>query len=125
MIGGLSNEKPSAIFRIKNMSIPSQQFNSFSSSSPGDVNGTSATLGILCEPIPSIAAQLAALDAATGGQRVEVTMDGSAPSSTALVLARNPNAQGAVDPVVLAQKIAVNLFNHVRFRAPSFTSAAF
>lgn len=68
-----------------------------------------ATLGILCEPLEAVQAHVAALG---HSKHAEV---GTAPS-TEMVLARS--APVAMDPVLLAQRVGQNLFNHVRFELP-------
>ena len=109
--------RPSAIFRLRGTHIPSSQSSAaFAASS----DHLSATLGIMCEPIPSVEAQVAALGA---GRSAEVPGPSSSPvpsTSTALVLARSVSPP---DAVALAQKVALNLFNHVRslkLRSPHF-----
>ncbi|ORY89462.1 hypothetical protein BCR35DRAFT_300654 [Leucosporidium creatinivorum] len=101
LIGSLSNTKPSAIFRLRGTFIPSANASSFNTSSLS-TSHASATLGILCEPIPSVEAQVAALSSsATAANPAQ---------STALVVA---GANAPPDSVVLAQKVAKNLFNAV------------
>ncbi|GAA5923434.1 hypothetical protein JCM1841_003325 [Sporobolomyces salmonicolor] len=108
LIGALTNAKPSAIFRLRGTFIPSSlssssSFASLSANSPS--SSTTATLGILCEPLPSVEAQLAALS------QTSVGVAANPANSTALVPAR-PGA-GGPDPVQLAQLIGKNLFNAI------------
>ncbi|GAA6014635.1 hypothetical protein JCM11491_000178 [Sporobolomyces phaffii] len=99
LIGGLSNEKPSAIFRLRGTNaLPASAFTALDS--PALASTSAATLGILCEPVDAVAAHLAALPAAST----------STSTSTALVPA---SAGAGADPVKLAQLIGKNLFNAV------------
>lgn len=101
VLSRLSNTKPSAIFRLRGTFIPSTNASSFNTSSLS-TSQASATLGILCEPIASVEAQIAALSfSATAANPAQ---------STALVVA---GSNAPPDPVVLAQKVAKNLFNAV------------
>jgi hypothetical protein len=88
----LTNAKPSAIFRLRNTFIPSASSlsSAFSTSSSSSV----ATLGISCEPLPDVEAQLASLASSAAATAANPA------NSTALV----PASQGP-DPVVLAQMV--------------------
>lgn len=100
LIGGLSNLKPSAIFKLKGSFIPSPQTSTFTSN-PLSTNN-SASLGILLEPLASVEAQLSTLSTSASTTTLPS-------SSTELVLAR-PVAN---DPVSIAQKIALNCFTYL------------
>lgn len=107
LLGHLSNTKPSAIFRVKASS--SQPGSAFSSAGL-----TSATLGILCEPLPAVEAQVAAL---ASGARADVSDAGAGAGAGAgggaagqVVLAREA---APVEAVRLAAGIGRNLFNAV------------
>ncbi|GAA5991685.1 hypothetical protein JCM5350_007317 [Sporobolomyces pararoseus] len=104
LIGGLSNEKPSAIFRLRGTTIPSTTTAQFSSTG----STTTTTLGILCEPLPSIANQLLTLPSTSSST--------STSTSTALVpttTGANPSSINGEQAVKLAQLIAKNLFNAI------------
>ncbi|BGP55669.1 hypothetical protein JCM8202_003841 [Rhodotorula sphaerocarpa] len=109
IIGGLTNAKPSAIFRLRGTFIPSSStFTStatFGAPVPSAAASTTATLGILCEPLASVEAQLSTL-----GQSAAAVAANPA-TSTALVPARS--AASGPDPVQLAQLVGKNLFNAV------------
>ncbi|GAA5983510.1 hypothetical protein JCM10908_000313 [Rhodotorula pacifica] len=112
LIGGLTNERPSAFFRLRGTFIPSGT--SFSSTSFGPAAATAAptssstaTLGILCEPLESVNAQLAALGTSA------TAIAANPATSTALVPARGGAGGGGPDPVKLAQLVGKNLFNAV------------
>ncbi|KAG6333583.1 hypothetical protein ID866_5499, partial [Astraeus odoratus] len=101
----LSNEKPSAIFRLRStfsapasgMSTPSA-FTSAASSTTGEVT---AILGLAIEPLESVIAQVATLPANT----INSTLNAAAPTSSSL--------GRPVDAGALAEKIARHLFNYV------------
>ncbi|KAF8128881.1 DUF775-domain-containing protein [Boletus edulis] len=103
VLGMLSNEKPSAIFRLRSMfssasnpasgmSTPSA-FTTAVSSTTGDVT---AILGFAVEPLEAIAAQMAALNASAIGA-----------------------ATRQLDTGALAERIARHLFNYVSGFVPS------
>lgn len=101
----LTNAKPSSIFRLRNTFIPSApSFSSTTFGSPAASTSSTATLGILCEPLESVEAQLAAL-----GQSAAAVAANPA-TSTAVVRAGSSTAP---DPVRLAQLVGKNLFNAV------------
>ncbi|BGO91485.1 hypothetical protein NBRC10512_003146 [Rhodotorula toruloides] len=105
LIGGLTNAKPSAIFRLRNTFIPSSSSFSASFAPSAPTSSSTATLGILCEPLASVESQLSSL-----GQTALGAASNPA-NSTALVPAK-PAGQGA-DPVALAGLVGKNLFNSV------------
>ncbi|EPQ51980.1 DUF775-domain-containing protein [Gloeophyllum trabeum ATCC 11539] len=104
LLGMLSNEKPSAIFRLRGTFAPqsstSQAHSAFSSGTstptigidpsqvPADVT---AVLGLAIEPLPSIMAQMATLPAALA----------------------KPQVSPLSDPTLLAERIVKHLFNYV------------
>lgn len=108
LIGGLTNAKPSAIFRLRGTFIPSAASSTAFGNTPTAAGGASstATLGILCEPLESVEAQLAAL-----GQSAAAVAANPA-TSTALVTTGG-SSNSAPDPVRLAQLVGKNLFNAV------------
>ncbi|GAA6028213.1 hypothetical protein JCM8097_006920 [Rhodosporidiobolus ruineniae] len=104
IIGGLTNAKPSAIFRLRGTFIPSAS--SFSSTFASSTTSSTATLGILCEPLASVEAQLTALgQSATGAAANPAAANALVPVRPAA------SAGGSPDPVVLAQMVGKNLFN--------------
>ncbi|GAA5875312.1 hypothetical protein JCM3774_005776 [Rhodotorula dairenensis] len=110
LIGGLTNAKPSSIFRLRGTFIPSAtSFSSSTFGTPSASASSTATLGILCEPLESVETQLAAL-----GQSAAAVAANPA-TSTALVRVGGSAAAGgaAPDPVRLAQLVGKNLFNAV------------
>lgn len=102
VLGMLSNEKPSAIFRLRStfstpasgMSTPSA-FTSAASSTTGDVT---AILGLAIEPLESVLVQVAALPA----HAINSTLNSASSSVTR-----------PFDPTILAERIAKHLFNYV------------
>ncbi|GAA5828830.1 hypothetical protein JCM11251_005888 [Rhodosporidiobolus azoricus] len=101
LIGSLSNAKPSAIFRLRGTFIPSAS--TFSSTFASSSTSTTATLGISCEPLAAVEAQIAALGSSATAANPA--------NSSALVPTRGPGAAGSPDPVILAQMVGKNLFN--------------
>ncbi|PPQ77941.1 hypothetical protein CVT25_015416 [Psilocybe cyanescens] len=97
LLGMLSNEKPSAIFRLKGTysgptsSAAQNKFSSFSSVGPDIQQDVTAILGLSIEPISAIQQQLELLP--------------SAVSSSSPGLAR--------EPIFLAERIVKHLFNYV------------
>ena len=106
----LTNAKPSAIFRLRGTFIPSAASSTAFGSTPTAAGGgggsSTATLGILCEPLESVEAQLAAL-----GQSAAAVAANPA-TSTALVITGG-SSTASPDPVRLAQLVGKNLFNAV------------
>jgi hypothetical protein len=108
----LSNEKPSAIFRLRStfssmsnpasgMSTPSA-FTSAASTTTGDVT---AILGFAVEPVETVAAQIAALPAAS----INATLNANVASAMTK----------QVDLGALAERIARHLLNYVSGFVPS------
>ncbi|KAH9474638.1 Protein OPI10-like protein [Psilocybe cubensis] len=97
LLGVLSNEKPSAIFRLKgtysgpSSSTAQNKFSSYSSVGPDMQQDVTAILGLSIEPISTIQQQLEQL-----------------PSALA-----STNASPAKDPTMLAERIVKHLFNYI------------
>ena len=90
----LSNEKPSAIFRVKSIS-------NMLMAEPSDAE---AIIGIAIEPLQAVLDQVAAMG----------LNQGSSTSGTALTLARQSpvtSSSRLTDPTYLAQRIGQHLFN--------------
>ncbi|THH09704.1 hypothetical protein EW145_g1828 [Phellinidium pouzarii] len=110
LLGALSNDKPSAIFRLRGVfstqtslthaafQVPSVSAN-LDASFEGDVN---AILGISVEPLAAIQAQLATLPSA---------------------LARPAASSALSEPTALAEKIVKHLFNYLSSFAAGGTSS--
>ncbi|KAF8178224.1 hypothetical protein K438DRAFT_1046261 [Mycena galopus ATCC 62051] len=102
LLGMLSNDKPSAIFRLRGTFTPQQTASathsalSSASSMQQDTpapEAVTAILGLAIEPLPAIAAQIAAL-----------------PSPSSAV---TTSTASAPDPTLLAERVVKNLFNYV------------
>ncbi|GAA5909996.1 Opi10p [Sporobolomyces salmoneus] len=106
LIGGLSNDKPSAIFRLRGTTIPSVSTTQFTSTGG---NPNVATLGILCEPLASIATQLSNLPPSSSSSTALVPSSSSSSSSSGAGV----GTIGGEQAVKLAQLIGKNLFNAV------------
>ncbi|KAK7062807.1 hypothetical protein VNI00_000300 [Paramarasmius palmivorus] len=94
LLGMLSNEKPSAIFRLRGSFSSSTSYGAFSTSNTPIVDNAAdvtAILGLSIEPLPQIQAQVAAL-----------------PSTLA-----RPQADIAKNPTLLAERIVKHLFNYL------------
>jgi len=100
LLGMLSNEKPSAIFRLRGTfdSNSTAMQNAFTSASPIPSAPTTdvAVLGFSIEPLSQIQSQMSLMRTSTG----------TLASSGAV-------ATPAPDPTLLAEKIVKNLFNYV------------
>ncbi|KAF8062441.1 inositol metabolism protein Opi10 [Lyophyllum atratum] len=98
----ISNEKPSAIFRLRgtfNQPSSSTSHTAFSSTSPTQpttttTNDVTAVLGLSIEPLPQIQAQLATLP-------------------TTMARAGGEGNGVGKDPTLLAERIVKHLFNYV------------
>ncbi|KAG0699076.1 DUF775-domain-containing protein [Suillus ampliporus] len=123
VLGMLSNDKPSAIFRLRSafsstsappsgISTPSAFTSATLSSAPGQVT---AILGFALEPLEAIAAQLASLPQAQAQSAMNIT-PASTPTSSLASIAK------PVDPSALAEKIAKHLFNYIAGFVPAGTS---
>lgn len=92
LLGMLSNDKPSAIFRLKGVV----------SGSPGQA-GATASIGILCEPLAAVQAQVASLASAS-----------NASSSTSLVPVNAGAARATPqESLVIAMKCAKIFLNYL------------
>ncbi|KAF7975928.1 hypothetical protein HWV62_45498 [Athelia sp. TMB] len=105
LLGMLSNEKPSAIFRLRgtftaNSSATQTAFSASPEAAPG--GDVTAILGFSIEPLPQIQAQI-------------VAMPGSAVTATS----SSTVVKSGPDPTKLAERIVKNLFNYVSGFAPS------
>ncbi|KAK0499978.1 DUF775-domain-containing protein [Armillaria luteobubalina] len=90
LLGMISNDKPSAIFRLRGSFSSTSTYRAFDPNAPMEDNGdVTAILGLSIEPVHMIESQLAALPAA-------------------LVKPGND-----LNPTLLAEKIVKNLFNYV------------
>jgi hypothetical protein len=97
LLGMLSNEKPSAIFRLRGTysgetsSAAQNKFSTFSSAQPGAQQDVTAILGLSIEPLMQIQSQLQSL-----------------PSAVA-----SPGSDLTRDPTKLAERIVKHLFNYI------------
>ncbi|KAA8652455.1 hypothetical protein EYZ11_005071 [Aspergillus tanneri] len=113
LIGGLVNEKPSSVFKVRppQRTGPQDDNEMLDEGSSNPAGGAAATgmvtLGISIEPVQNVAPQLAALEAETPG----------ATPSTDLV--RQTRRQKEVTTKVLAQRIIGNAFNFLASFASS------
>lgn len=123
VLGMLSNDKPSAIFRLRSafsstsappsgISTPSAFTSATLSSAPGQVT---AILGLALEPLEAIAAQLASIPQAQTQNAMNITPT-STPSSSLAPIVK------PADPSVLAEKIAKHLFNYIAGFVPAGTN---
>jgi len=123
VLGMLSNDKPSAIFRLRSafsstsaapsgISTPSAFTSATVSSAPGQIT---AILGFALEPLETIAAQLASLPQAQTPNAMNITPISTPMSSLAPVTK-------PTDPSVLAEKIAKHLFNNIAGFVPAGTN---
>jgi len=101
LLGMLSNEKPSAIFRLRGTfdsnSTATQNVFTSASTIPSAPTTDVAVLGFSIEPLPQIQSQVSSMRTSTTGTLA---------SSGAV-------ATPAPDPTLLAEKIVKNLFNYV------------
>ncbi|KAI6025997.1 DUF775-domain-containing protein [Pisolithus marmoratus] len=102
VLGMLSNEKPSAIFRLRStFSTPASGMNTpsaFTSAASSTTGTVTAILGLAIEPLETIAAQMAALPT----QTINSTLNALSSSVTR-----------QLDPTILAERVAKHLFNYV------------
>ncbi|PWN30200.1 DUF775-domain-containing protein [Jaminaea rosea] len=119
LLGSLTNEKPSAIFRIKGLDkVGAQQQRGgagMGNATAGATVGNVASLGISVEPLESVQAQMATLPA-SGSNGAASTAE----PQGQLVRAGQPPA-AALDPqfaLALAPKIANNIFSFLSSFAP-------
>lgn len=93
LLGMVSNEKPSAIFRLRGAGADNQSTAGLGT--PMSTEDITATLGISIETVDVVQAQVAALKSSSGFTQ-------QSPANTSLN-----------DPVVLAERIVKHLFNHL------------
>ncbi|KAF9901010.1 hypothetical protein BX616_002419 [Lobosporangium transversale] len=125
LLGMLSNEKASAIFRLKgvNKSGTSATGNDMSMDTPiGTTTETSAsqitaTLGISIEPIEAVLAQIANLSSSStlGGSTSSsaVASESSNINSSAVVPLSTAKSASPDSVAAVAQKVMTHLYNHV------------
>ncbi|KAG8745620.1 hypothetical protein FRC10_007511 [Ceratobasidium sp. 414] len=99
LLGMLSNEKPSAVFRLRGTYTAAQhQSHSTISSATAAVNtapdNVTAVLGIAVEPIPAVEAQIAS-------------------SADSRVVKAGATGGGLSDPAVLAERVVKHLFTYL------------
>ncbi|CAE6527949.1 unnamed protein product [Rhizoctonia solani] len=107
LLGMLSNEKPSAVFRLRGSYTPAQlQSHSTLSSAAAiggpapAVNDVTAILGIAVEPIQAVEAQISANATSQAGQSTDNRLI-------------KPGSQGLADPTVLAERIVKHMFTYL------------
>jgi hypothetical protein len=115
----LSNEKPSAIFKLKGVVPSSQPVLAFGGpSSPSSTS--SANIGISCEPIADVQAQIASLHA-NSSSSLSSSSNNNASSGAVVSIRNNPN-----EVLTIALKCAKNFLNYlssfVQQSAPSGSS---
>ncbi|KAF9089469.1 hypothetical protein BGX27_002458, partial [Mortierella sp. AM989] len=123
LLGMLSNEKASAIFRLKaaNTSRSPSPFantsaNEMSMDTPNPLSATpiTATLGISIEPIDNVMSQIASLQSSS---TTSTSNPSIVPSSNALVtLSANIKPESVAE---VAQRVMTHLYNHVTSFATS------
>jgi hypothetical protein len=101
----LSNEKPSAVFRLRGNYTPAQLQSHSTLSSAAAIgapasNDVTAVLGIAVEPIQVVEAQINANSTAHAGQANDNQLVKSAP-------------QGLTDPTVLAERVVKHMFTYL------------
>jgi len=92
LLGMLSNEKPSAIFRLRGTWADSQSNSMVLASQIAPGADVVATLGISIEPVEAVQAQVAALPSATAAGQAQAA---------------------STNPTILAERIVRHLFNHL------------
>ncbi|CAE6509147.1 unnamed protein product [Rhizoctonia solani] len=107
LLGMLSNEKPSAVFRLRGSYTVAQLKSHSTLSSAAAIgspapaaNDVTAILGIAVEPIQAVEAQITTNTASQTGQ----------PTDNKLV---KPGPLGLVDPTVLAERIVKHMFTYL------------
>jgi len=97
LLGMLSNEKPSAIFRLRRSfegstgSVAQNKFSSFSTSDVSMQQDVTAILGLSIEPLAQIQAQLQSLPGPVAAPGADLTRD----------------------PTLLAERVVKHLFNYI------------
>lgn len=111
----LSNEKPSAIFRLRStfssVSNPSSGLSTpsaFTTAASTTTDNVTAILGFAIEPLEAVAAQMAALPATT----INATLGGNTMNVSSAMTRQ-------LDPGALAERIARHLLNYVSGFVPS------
>ncbi|KAJ3761733.1 DUF775-domain-containing protein [Lentinula raphanica] len=103
LLGMLSNDKPSSIFRLRSSFTSSTTTRAFDSSSNpemlSDPSDTTAVLGIAIEPLAQIFPQIQSLP--SQNQQGPTAVDST-------TVARPP-----IDPTLLAERIVRHLFNYI------------
>ncbi|CAE6422894.1 unnamed protein product [Rhizoctonia solani] len=105
LLGMLSNEKPSAVFRLRGSYTPAELQSHSTLSSAAAIGGpaandVTAVLGIAVEPIQAVEAQTNANATALAVQSTENRLVKSGP-------------QGLTDPSVLAERIVKHMFTYL------------
>ncbi|KAG0248191.1 hypothetical protein BG011_000366, partial [Mortierella polycephala] len=129
LLGMLSNNKPSVIFRLKtgntlrsqfgatyssgNENVMSMDSASKASGGSGATTFVTATLGISIEPTDTVMAQIATLQSSTSAP--SSSSGSNIPNSTLVPLSSTANTMSASPDSVaaVAQKILTHLYNHV------------
>jgi len=101
----LSNQKPSAIFRVRGIALDVDVEND--SSMMEDSGDDSAAIGIAIEPFAQVEAQVAALSSHPSASTSNIVVSGANSAG--------PHAPSArlSDPVWLSERILSNLFNYL------------
>ncbi|CUA67751.1 hypothetical protein RSOLAG22IIIB_03178 [Rhizoctonia solani] len=107
LLGMLSNEKPSAVFRLRGSYTPAQLQSHSTLSSAAAIGGpapaandVTAILGIAVEPIQAVEAQIHANTTGQVGQSADNRLI-------------KPGPQGLADPTVLAERIVKHMFTYL------------
>ncbi|GAA99776.1 uncharacterized protein L969DRAFT_18634 [Mixia osmundae IAM 14324] len=113
LLGKLSNDKPSAIFRLKAITastLTASQGLAFASATAVDT----LNIGIQCEPLEQIEADLTAAEARPhASQEASAAMPTDEPSQSLALVTRTAPTE-AVDPLLMAAgKLAKNLFTYL------------
>ena len=105
----LSNDKPSAIFRLRGtFSAQSTDTHAvFTEATTVDPSTLTAILGLSIEPLPQILQELAALPPSTSTSTPALA---GGPSAATVTLAR---ANPAADATLLAERVVKHLFNYL------------
>ncbi|KAJ9093694.1 hypothetical protein QFC21_006290 [Naganishia friedmannii] len=105
VLGTLTNERPSAIYRLRPLQPAA------SSTTATSANGT-GTLGIQIQPLAALSTISSTRASVSGGEAMD--LPGSAADAAAAgMLVRRPADLGSVDVPKLAEKIVKNLFNYL------------
>ena len=104
LLGMLSNEKPSAVFRLRGTYTPAQLQSHSTLSSASAANDVTAVLGIAVEPIQTVEAQINAQ------ANVQSTENQTQAGGNQLV---KFGTQGPTDPAILAERIVKHMFTYL------------